>query len=72
MLLHQITGEITLLLIMYTRKHHKKAKQAKFSKDVRAICNLHQCYNFVILSILTRDIQCEKLIQDESVSLLVS
>ena len=38
-----------LLLIMYMKKHHSKSRQTKFWKRARAVCNLHQCFNFALV-----------------------
>ena len=34
---------------MYMKKHRRKPGQAIFSKRARSICNLHSCYNFVLV-----------------------
>ena len=34
---------------MYMKKHRRNLWQIKFWKRVRAICNLHSCYNFALM-----------------------
>ena len=38
-----------LLLIMYMKKNITKVKTDELSKRARAICNLHSCYNFLLV-----------------------
>ena len=37
------------MLVMFMEKHGRKSRQTKFLKRVRAICNLHSCYNVALV-----------------------
>ena len=37
------------LLIIFMKKHYWESRQWKFWKHMQAICNLHSCYNFMLL-----------------------